>query len=78
MSKKLRMSSNEERLQFLTSMRSSHMVSQNLKNNCIDEPRDSNGDESEHDFVESQSRDNLKRTSDTMYASTGDTTWLAF
>jgi len=54
------------------------MVSQNLKNNCIDEPRDSNGDESEHDFVESQSRDNLKRTSDTMYASTGDTTWLAF
>lgn len=78
MSKKLRMSSNEERIQFLTSMRSSHMVSQTLNNNRIEEPREAKDDESEYGISEDKGKDSLKQVADVMYASTGDTTWLAF
>ncbi len=74
------LSTNEQRLKTLNSMRASHRGHQLLKQNRVaSTPIETTSAERwDNDLVKGEEVDMLKQTAETMYASTGDTIWLAF
>ncbi len=73
------LSTNQERLKVLNAMRSSHLVTQRIQANKVDStPKTQDDNRWDDQLGKSCGEDALKRTADAMYASTGDTVWLAF
>lgn len=73
------LSTNEQRLKTLNSMRASHRGHQLLKQNRVaSTPKATTEERWDNDLVKGDEVDMLKQTAETMYASTGDTIWLAF
>lgn len=74
------LTTNEQRLKALNSMRASYRGHQLLNQSRFDTTPDTHTESrwEKEDVAEVDEVDMLKQTAETMYASTGDTIWLAF